>query len=93
MLAAAGYLNMQGPAYFLLSIGGTGIHLVWQYRTVDLANPRSCWGVSIDSLCLLSLDLSLVFIENFNRNGQLGWIIWGGLMVDYSLRIMSSGQI
>jgi len=49
MLAAAGYLNAQGPAYFFLSVGGTGIHLVWQYRTVDLANPRSCWGVSIIS--------------------------------------------
>ena len=49
MLAIAGYLNAQGPAYFSLSVGGTGIHLVWQYRTVDLANPRSCWGASIIS--------------------------------------------
>ncbi|KIM41215.1 hypothetical protein M413DRAFT_410751 [Hebeloma cylindrosporum] len=74
MLAAAGYLKTQGPAYFLVSVGGTLVHLVWQYRTVDLANPRSCW-------------------ENFNRNGQLGWIIWGGLMIDYCLRIVSLDQI
>lgn len=24
---------------------------------------------------------------NFQRNGQLGWTVWGGLMIDYLLRI------
>ncbi|KAF8812833.1 UbiA prenyltransferase [Phlegmacium glaucopus] len=64
MLAIAGYLNGQGLAYFVISVGGTALHLVWQYMTVDLEVPKSCW-------------------RNFNRNGQLGWIVWGGLMVDY----------
>ncbi|KAF8153319.1 UbiA prenyltransferase family [Crassisporium funariophilum] len=64
MLAMAGYLNSQGPAYFVLSVGGTATHFVWQYMTVDLNIPSSCW-------------------KNFNRNGQLGWIVWGGLMIDY----------
>jgi hypothetical protein len=27
---------------------------------------------------------------NFNRNGQLGWIVWSGLMLDY---IMSLGLL
>ena len=44
MLALAGYLNGQGPAYFAVSVGGTVIHLVWQYMTVDLDNPKSCGG-------------------------------------------------
>ncbi|KAF4612947.1 hypothetical protein D9613_010833 [Agrocybe pediades] len=43
-LALAGALNCNGPAYFIISIGGTAIHLVWQYLTVDLEEPNSCWG-------------------------------------------------
>ncbi|KIY71900.1 UbiA-domain-containing protein [Cylindrobasidium torrendii FP15055 ss-10] len=63
-LAAAGYLNAQGPVYFVVSVGGTALHLIWQFNTVDLDVPSSCW-------------------ENFNRNGQLGWIVWLGLVLDW----------
>ncbi|KAJ7211602.1 UbiA prenyltransferase family [Mycena pura] len=66
MLAVAGILNGQGMPYFLVSVGGTVLHLVWQVRTVDLEIPESCWN-------------------NFNSNGKLGWIVWGGLMLDYLL--------
>lgn len=44
MLAVAGYLNRQGPAYFIVSVGGTAAHLLWQYMTVDLGIPKSCWS-------------------------------------------------
>ena len=44
MLAIAGHLNGQGPAYFIVSVGGTVIHLSWQYMTVDLDMPKSCWS-------------------------------------------------
>lgn len=27
---------------------------------------------------------------NFNLNGRLGWIVWGGLMVDYLIRLVGS---
>lgn len=64
MLGLAGYLNKQGPAYFIVSVGGAALHVIWQFLTVDLEVPASCW-------------------RNFNRNGQLGWIVWGGLFVDY----------
>ncbi|CAA7263365.1 unnamed protein product [Cyclocybe aegerita] len=68
MFALAGYFNHQGYGYFIISVGGLAAHLLWQYRTVDLEVPASCW-------------------HNFNCNGQLGWIIWGGLMVDYLLAL------
>jgi 4-hydroxybenzoate polyprenyltransferase len=41
-LAYAGYLNQQGQAFYLISIGGTVLHLIWQYLTVDLEDPASC---------------------------------------------------
>jgi 4-hydroxybenzoate polyprenyltransferase len=44
MLAIAGHLNGQGPAYFIVSVGGTVTHLLWQYMTVDLDMPKSCWS-------------------------------------------------
>jgi 4-hydroxybenzoate polyprenyltransferase len=45
-LAGAGYINKQGPAYFMLSVGGAAIHLLWQFLTVDLAVPDSCWSAA-----------------------------------------------
>lgn len=47
MLTLAGWLNHQGPAYYLFSVGGTVIHLLWQFKTVDLEVPESCWSGSI----------------------------------------------
>ncbi len=45
MLAIAGYLNEQGAIYYVLSVGGTGVHLVWQLFTVDPDDQSSCWGM------------------------------------------------
>ena len=83
MLAIAGHLNSQGPAYFIVSIGGTVIHLLWQYMTVDLDIPKSCWSEHFLFQKFRPSLVSYIDIENFRRNGQLGWIVWGGLMIDY----------
>ncbi|KAK0184521.1 UbiA prenyltransferase family [Armillaria mellea] len=65
MLSVAGYLNRQDWGYFVFSVCGTATHLIWQFNTVELDKPESCW-------------------KNFKRNGQLGWIVWGGLLIDYT---------
>jgi 4-hydroxybenzoate polyprenyltransferase len=44
MLTLAGILNKHGSIYFVLSVGGTAAHLVWQFVTVDLEEPSSCWS-------------------------------------------------
>ena len=46
MLALAGIANQQGWSYFAVSVGGTTLHLVWQFFTVDLDSPSSCWSTS-----------------------------------------------
>lgn len=46
MLAVAGVLNNQGTPYFVVSVGGTVLHLIWQSLTVDLDVPKSCWSTS-----------------------------------------------
>lgn len=43
LLAIAGVLNNQGWPFFVISVGGTTIHVVWQFLTVDLDEPESCW--------------------------------------------------
>ncbi|KAJ7741761.1 UbiA prenyltransferase family-domain-containing protein [Mycena maculata] len=73
-LAVAGHLNNQGAPFFIISVGGTFIHLVWQFTTVDLDVPKSC-GM------------------NFIRNGQLGWIIWGGLALDYIFSLCETATV
>ncbi|KAA1475310.1 UbiA prenyltransferase [Dentipellis sp. KUC8613] len=68
MLAVGGVLNQQTPVYFVVSVGGTALQLIWQYAKVDLDSPDSC---------------GLTFI----RNGDMGWITWAGLMLDYLVKI------
>jgi 4-hydroxybenzoate polyprenyltransferase len=43
MLAIAGYMNGQGHAYFILTVGGAAAHVMWQFMTVDLKVPHTCW--------------------------------------------------
>jgi 4-hydroxybenzoate polyprenyltransferase len=43
LLATAGLFNGQGWPFFAISVGGTAIHIVWQFLTVDLRAPESCW--------------------------------------------------
>ncbi|KAF8066011.1 UbiA prenyltransferase family-domain-containing protein [Lyophyllum atratum] len=43
MFTAAGAMNGQGLAYYLISVGGMSVHLIWQFSTVDLDVPESCW--------------------------------------------------
>ncbi|ORY58678.1 4-hydroxybenzoate polyprenyl transferase [Leucosporidium creatinivorum] len=45
LLALSGWLNSQGPAFYLLSVGGAAAHLAWQLRTADLETRESCWKV------------------------------------------------
>ncbi|KXN89207.1 4-hydroxybenzoate polyprenyltransferase, mitochondrial [Leucoagaricus sp. SymC.cos] len=70
LLTMAGVMNKQGWPFFALSIGGTAAHVIWQFLTVDLEAPQSCW-------------------RNFKRNGDLGWPLWAGLMLDYILALRS----
>lgn len=51
MLVIAGYLNGQGMTYFIIAVGGTTAHLIWQFLTVDLKAPHSCWR----EFCFLSI--------------------------------------
>lgn len=85
MLAFAGAFNGQSLPYFIISVGGTALHLVWQFATVDLEEPESCWS-EFNSLCRLNQTLTSIAV-NFQRNGHLGWTVWGGLMLDYLLRV------
>jgi 4-hydroxybenzoate polyprenyltransferase len=41
-LTFAGTNNHQGPAFYLVSVCGASLHLVWQLRTLDVDNPPDC---------------------------------------------------
>jgi len=43
LLAVAGYLNQQGPFYYVLSVGGTAVQLIWRFYTLDLDVVQHCW--------------------------------------------------
>ena len=89
LLALAGYMNGHGLPFFSISVGGTLLHLFWQYATVDLDKPTSCHRESL-FFSPLSIAAHASWPVNFVRNGQLGWIVWGGLVLDYT-DAMTSG--
>ncbi|KAF7795214.1 hypothetical protein EIP86_006364 [Pleurotus ostreatoroseus] len=64
LLVYVGKLNEQGPIYYALACFGSAAWLVWQFFTLDLDSPKSCW-------------------DAFMGNGRLGWVIWGGIALDY----------
>jgi len=70
-LAYAGYMNGQGPAFFVISVLGTALHFVWQLSTVDFEDGADCW-------------------RKFKANGDLGWLVWAGLLADYYVKLASS---
>ncbi|KAF9477706.1 UbiA prenyltransferase [Pholiota conissans] len=41
-IAVAGFLNMQSAAYYLVSVGGTALHLAWQLITLRDNDPEDC---------------------------------------------------
>jgi 4-hydroxybenzoate polyprenyltransferase len=43
LLAVSGYLNGNGAAYFLISVGGSLLHFLWQLVTLRVNDPRDCW--------------------------------------------------
>ncbi|KAF9219030.1 4-hydroxybenzoate polyprenyl transferase [Gyrodon lividus] len=41
-LTYAGVANHQTPLYFAVSVGGAGLHLLWQLATLDFDEPADC---------------------------------------------------
>jgi len=86
-LAYAGILNEQTPYFFYVTVGGTSLHLIWQYITVDLDEPNSCGCESSSYADHSHILLTYSLTVNFIRNGHMGWITWAGLMIDYLVKI------
>ncbi|EPQ52932.1 hypothetical protein GLOTRDRAFT_45519, partial [Gloeophyllum trabeum ATCC 11539] len=39
-----GVVNEHSAPFFIISIAGAAMHLIWQLRTVDVDDPADCWG-------------------------------------------------
>ncbi len=86
-LAYAGIVNEHTPYYFYFTVGGTALHILWQYITVDLDDPESCGGELSSYSIPPQPSLICFFAVNFDRNGHMGWVTWAGLMIDYLVKI------
>jgi len=40
--AYAGYCNDQGAAFYVVSVGGSALHLLWQITTLDPYDAENC---------------------------------------------------
>lgn len=41
-LAYAGYLNSQGPGFYIISVFGSSMHMIWQLYTLDPDDIENC---------------------------------------------------
>lgn len=44
-LLAVGYATGASFAYYLIAVGGTGVHLMWQLFSVDFESNESCFMI------------------------------------------------
>ncbi len=75
-LAYAGILNDQTPYFFYVTIGGTSLHLIWQYVTVDLDSPDSCGCECHFCYCITDItDATRSELHSQRPHGMdyLGW--------------------
>jgi 4-hydroxybenzoate polyprenyltransferase len=85
-LAVSGYLNGNGPAYFLVSVAGALVHFIWQLTTLNVDEPSDCWRKF--QVCKVSCPTYFEgFDEQSKANHSLGYVIWGGMLIDYYLRV------
>ncbi|PSS38135.1 hypothetical protein PHLCEN_2v42 [Hermanssonia centrifuga] len=67
-LAYAGILNGQGIGYFLISVLGSALHIIWQFYTLDFDDSSQCGRMFllINAPFLSSLTLDFIqYTENF----------------------------
>ena len=43
-IPVAGYLNHQGMWYYLISVGATTLHLLWQLLSLRENDTKDCWN-------------------------------------------------
>ena len=86
-VACAGALNGQTAYFFYITVGGTSLHLIWQFITLDLNSPDSCGREFPSHLVASQVVLTCLLVVHFVRNSHLGWVTWAGLMVDYLVKI------
>lgn len=48
-LYRAGQLNEQSPIFFIVSVGGSAVHLLYQYSKVDIDSPDSCARIFVQN--------------------------------------------
>lgn len=84
-LAVVGKTNNHGLPFFIFTVGGAAVALFWQLRCVDLASPTSCArALSLTFLTFFTDTMS----ENFKNNAKLGYLFWGGMLIDYVIQVV-----
>jgi len=86
MFFLAGYFNGQCSAFFVVSVGGTLTHLMWQFCTVNLDVPKSCWRES------LGMSALSMVINSLDREFQAQWTAWVDYMGRFDDRLPVSLQ-
>lgn len=72
LLVFAGVSNHQGLPYYVVSVLGVALHLVWQLSTVDLDSPESCWRKSPSKRYIRSISRDCIYLLR-NSEFQAQW--------------------
>jgi 4-hydroxybenzoate polyprenyltransferase len=100
-MAYAGFLNHQGvingtsdyvallltpntgTPFFIVSVGGAGLYFTWQFLVWNVNDPQDCGAKFQVRLPDTNGTQSDCFVQG---NGNLGYIVWSGMLIDYYLK-------
>ena len=86
-LVAAGLLNDQGLPYYLITCGGTALHLIWQFATWKIEDGPDCSAKFRVRKIYQLHDVSTSPETMLQANANLGYIIYGGILLDYFMKV------
>jgi len=63
MFAYIGVLNEHTAIYYIITVGGATVHVIWQYATLDVNNVASCMSIGLSNIPLGMLVWSGILLD------------------------------
>ena len=63
LLSLAGYMNEQGPLFYMVAVGGAAAHSAWQIATLKEGSTSDAWSKFISNFWLGSIVTTGILVD------------------------------